>query len=56
MGEKIGPNQTDRANQGSERHLAVDAGYAPLAVRHTRRLISMAKMLEEIVEAIAPIR
>jgi len=55
-GEKTGPNPTDRGKQGSKRHLVVDKGGVPLAVRHTAANMHDSKMLEEMVDAVEPIR
>lgn len=55
-GEKIDPNPADLSKQGSKRHLVVDKGGVPLAVRHTAANIHDSKMLEELGDAIKPIR
>jgi Transposase DDE domain len=55
-GEKTGPNPRDRGKQGSKRHLVVDGAGIPLAVRHTAANIHDSRMLEELVDAVVPIR
>ena len=55
-GEKTGPNPTDRGKQGSKRHLVVDGVGVPLAVRLTAANVHDSRMLEELVDAVVPIR
>src|SRR5919205_1329726 len=55
-GEKTGPNPTDRSKQGSKRHIMVDKGGVPLAVRHAAANTHDSTLFEEMVDAIEPIR
>jgi len=55
-GEKTGPNPTDRGKRGSKRHLVVDGAGVPLAMRHTAANVHDSRMLEELVDAVVPIR
>jgi IS5 family transposase len=55
-GEKTGPNPTDRGKSGSKRHLLVDRGGVPLAVRHTAANVHDSRMLEAMLDAVSPIR
>lgn len=55
-GEATGPNPTDRGKSGSKRHLVVDRGGIPLAVRHSAANVHDSKMLETVIDAIQPIR
>ena len=55
-GERTGPNPTDRGRPGSKRHLLVDAGGIPLAVALTPANVHASRMLEPVLDAVAPIR
>jgi IS5 family transposase len=55
-GEKTGPNPTDRGKSGSKRHLLVDRGGVPLAVRHSAANVHDSRMLETMLDAVSPIR
>jgi transposase len=55
-GEKAGPNPTDKGKSGSKRHVMVDRNGVPLAVIHTAANVHDSKVLEEVVDAISPIR
>ena len=54
--EETGPNPTDRGKSGSKRHLLVDRGGIPLAVRHTAANVHHSRMLEVMLDAVSPIR
>jgi Transposase DDE domain len=56
VGEKTGPNPTDKGKQGSKRHVVVHRRGVPLAVMHTAANVHDSKVLEEGVDAISPIR
>jgi IS5 family transposase len=55
-GEQTGPNPTDRGKLGSKRHLLVDRGGVPLAVRHKAANVHDSNMLEAMLDAVSPIR
>lgn len=55
-GERTGPNPTDRGKPGSKRHLLVDAGGIPLAGALTPANVHDSRMLEPVLDAVAPIR
>jgi len=55
-GEKTGSNPTDRGKRGSKRHRVVDGAGIPLAMRHTAANVHDSRMLEELVDAVVPIR
>jgi IS5 family transposase len=54
-GEKTGPNPTDEGKRGSKRHVVVERRGIPLAVEHTSANAHDSKVMEETVDAIAPI-
>jgi transposase len=47
---------TDRGKRGSKLHLVVDGAGVPLAMRHTAANVHDSRMLEELVDAVVPIR
>jgi transposase len=55
-GEHTGPNPTDRGKAGSKYHLLVDRRGVPLAVQLSAANVHDSKLLEPLVDAIAPIR
>jgi transposase len=55
-GELIGPNPTDRGKAGSKYHVLVDRQGVPLAVQLTAANVHDSKMVEPLVDAVAPIR
>ena len=55
-GQKTGANPTDKGKSGSKRHVVCDRGGIPLAVIHSAANVHDSKVLEEIVDAISPIR
>jgi IS5 family transposase len=55
-GQKTGPNPMDKGKQGSKRHVVVDRRGIPLAVIHSAANVHDSKVLEEVVDAIEPIR
>ena len=55
-GEATGPNPTDRGRAGSKRHVITDANGIPLAVRVTAANVADSRMLEDMVDAVPPIR
>ena len=55
-GEATGPNPTDRGKAGSKYHLLVDQQGVPLAVLLSAANVHDSKLLEPLVDAVAPIR
>ncbi len=55
MGEKTGPNRTDRAKAGSKHHVITDAQGIPLATLLTSANTNDVTQLISLVEAIPPI-
>ncbi len=55
-GQKTGKNPTDKGKLGSKRHIVCDRQGVPLAVRNTAANVHDSKVLEEVVDAIPPIR
>jgi transposase len=55
-GAKTGPNPTDRAKNGSKRHLIADGNGTPLAIEHTGANLHDSEMAVPLVDAIPPIR
>jgi transposase len=55
-GEHTGPNPTDRGKAGSKYHLLVDRQGVPLAVQLSAANVHDSKLLEPLVDAVAPIR
>ena len=55
-GEKAGPNPTDRGKLASKRHLVVDRGGVPLAMKLTAANVHDSNMLEAMLDAVSPIR
>ncbi|MDQ4062624.1 MAG: IS5 family transposase [Actinomycetota bacterium] len=55
-GEKVGKNPTDRGKPGSKRHLVSDRKGVPLAVVLSAANVHDSKVLEDVVDAIEPIR
>jgi transposase len=54
-GDKTGPNPTDRAKNGSKRHLITDGNGTPLAIKHTGANVHDSQMAIPLVDAIEPI-
>ena len=54
-GAKTGPNPTDRAKNGSKRHLITDGNGTPLAIKHTGANVHDSEMAIPLVDAIEPI-
>jgi Transposase DDE domain len=52
----IGPNPTDRGKPGSKYHLLVDQGGIPLAVRLSAANTHDSMLLEQLIDAVAPVR
>jgi transposase len=55
-GELTGPNPTDRGKPGTKRHVLVDTGGIPLALRLTPANVHDSTMLEPVLDAVPPIR
>jgi transposase len=55
-GEDTGPNPTDRGRPGSKRHVLVDAGGIPLAVRLSPANTHDSQLFELLIDAVPPIR
>ena len=55
-GEATGPNPTDRGKAGTKRHLLTDANGVPLAFRLTGANVHDGTMLEQVVDAVPPVR
>jgi transposase len=55
-GEQVGKNPTDRGKPGSKRHVVSDRGGIPLAVTLTAANVHDSKVLEELVDAVEPIK
>jgi transposase len=55
-GGLIGPNPTDRGKPGSKYHLLVDQGGIPLAVRLSAANTHDSMLLEQLIDAVAPVR
>jgi transposase len=55
-GERTGPNPTDRGKAGSKYHLLVERQGIPLAVELSAANVHDSKLLEPLVDAVAPIR
>ena len=51
-----GPNPTDRGKAGTKRHIITDAQGIPLAIRLTGANVHDSMVLEEVVDAVPPIR
>jgi DDE family transposase len=54
--QRTGPNPTNKRKAGSKRHIIVDREGVPLAVIHTAANVHDSKVLEEVMDAIEPIR
>ena len=54
-GAKTGPNPTDRAKNGSKRHLITDGNGTPLVIEHTGANVHDSQMAIPLVDAIEPI-
>jgi hypothetical protein len=54
--DEVGPNPTDRGKPGSKRHLVVDRWGIPLAMWLTAANVNEGPLLEDVIEAIEPIR
>jgi hypothetical protein len=55
-GERIGKNPTDRGKPGSKRHLVSDRKGVPLTVALTAANVHGSRALEEMVDALEPIK
>ena len=55
-GDKTGPNPTDRGKSGTKRHVVVDRQGVPLAARITAANVHDSMMLEEMIDAIEPVK
>ena len=55
-GEAVEPSPTDRGKAGSKHHLLTDRNGVPLAVVLTAANLHDSKVLEELVDAVGPIR
>ena len=55
-GSATGPNPTDRGKAGTKRHILTDAQGIPLAIRLTGANVHDSVVLEEVVDAVPPIR
>ena len=55
-GDKVGPNPIDRGKPGSKRHLLVDRAGLPLAVLLTAANLHDSKALNDLVDAVRPVR
>ena len=55
-GSATGPNPTDRGKAGTKRHVLTDAQGIPLAIRLTGANVHVSVVLEEMVDAVPPIR
>jgi transposase len=55
-GGETGPNPTDRGKPGTKRHVVVDAAGVPLALRLSPANTPDSRLLEPLIDAIAPIR
>jgi transposase len=55
-GDATGPNPTNKGKAGSKRHLVVDAQGIPLAVRLTAANVDECQLVEELLDAIPPLR
>ncbi|WP_336492804.1 IS5 family transposase [Methylobacterium nigriterrae] len=55
-GSATGPNPTDRGKPGTKRHVLTDAQGIPLALKLTGANVHDSRMLEEVVDAVPPIR
>jgi transposase len=55
-GEHTGPNPTDRGKAGSKYHVLVERQGIPLAVELSAANVHDSKLLEPLVDAVAPIR
>lgn len=56
VGGKTGPNPTDRGKSGTKRHVVVDRQGVPLAARITSANVHDSMMLEEMIDALGPIK
>jgi len=56
VGNKTGKNPTDKGEPGSKRHLVADRNGVPLAVVLTGAYVQDCTVLEELVDAIEPIK
>ena len=54
--KRTGPNPTDKGKAGSKRHVVADQRGVPLAVVLSPANVHDSKVLEEVVDAISPIR
>ena len=55
-GQKTGANPTHKGKKGAKRHVVVDRGGIPLTVIHSAANVHDSKVLEEVVDAISPIK
>ena len=55
-GNYIGPNPTDKGRAGCKRHLVVDATGIPLAVRLSAANVNDCQRVEQMLDAIPPLR
>ena len=55
-GQQTVRSPTDKGKQGSKRHVVVHRNGIPLTVIHTAANVHNSKVLEEVVDAIEPIR
>jgi IS5 family transposase len=55
-GSATGSNPTDRGKAGTKRHIITDAQGIPLAVRLTGANVHDSVLLEEVIDAVPPIR
>jgi transposase len=55
-GSQTGPNPTDRGKPGTKRHVLTDANGIPLALTLTGANVHDSRVLEEVVDAVPPIR
>ncbi len=55
-GSATGPSPTDRGKAGTKRHILTDAQGIPLAIRLTGANVHDSVVLEEVVDAVPPIR
>lgn len=56
MGLRTGPNPTDKGKVGSKRHVVSDRGGAPLGAGLGAAKVHDSMVLEEVVDAIEPIK
>jgi hypothetical protein len=55
-GQKTGATPTDKGKSGSKHHIVVDRKGIPLSVIHSAANVHDSEVLEEVVDAIEPIR